>query len=369
MLEMQRLQPEVKRLQAQYRGDRQKLSEETMKLYQEHKVNPLASCLPLLLQMPIFFIMYRVLHGLTNLTSKQVILSDGTVVPRERSCRRTSRRAPICTRASSVRPKMMSFGLDLSKSPAYFISESFATGTALRRCSWWPSACCTSSSRGWWLPAPRPARRCRPTQAKVMQYLPVVFAVFQIFFLTGLVIYYITQAIFRIGQNFYITKRFYGHEESLGRQAQKAGERAREEAKQPTRTAARGRRASSPRPSAMRRPSATLRPPARSPQAARSRRHARRQAVDQWQAELVGSYQHQHQRQGRQQQVRQQQGRQRSPRPRRARRTEPAPAAEPIVSKRVTPPKNRPTPSASRPQRPTATGRPGAPSRPKPPKK
>src|SRR5215208_179816 len=61
MLEMQRLQPEMKRLQAQYRGDRQKLNE-------EHKVNPLASCLPLLIQMPVFFIMYRVLHGLSRTT-------------------------------------------------------------------------------------------------------------------------------------------------------------------------------------------------------------------------------------------------------------------------------------------------------------
>src|SRR5215471_17130372 len=65
MLEMQRLQPEMKRLQQQYRGDRQKLNEEMMKLYQEHKVNPLASCLPLLAQLPVFFIMFRVIHGLT----------------------------------------------------------------------------------------------------------------------------------------------------------------------------------------------------------------------------------------------------------------------------------------------------------------
>src|SRR3954453_19607503 len=65
MLEMQRLQPEMKRLQAQYRGDRQKLNEEMMKLYQEHKVNPLASCLPLVAQLPVFFIMFRVIRGLT----------------------------------------------------------------------------------------------------------------------------------------------------------------------------------------------------------------------------------------------------------------------------------------------------------------
>ena len=71
-----------------------------------------------------------------------------------------------------------------------------------------------------------------PGQQKLMQYLPVVFAIFQIFFLLGLVIYYIVQSILRILQQVYITKRFYGHDEALGRQAQRAGEQAREIAKQ-----------------------------------------------------------------------------------------------------------------------------------------
>ena len=65
-----------------------------------------------------------------------------------------------------------------------------------------------------------------------MQYLPVVFAVFQIFFLLGLVVYYIVQTVLRIAQQFYITKRFYQGEHSLGRQAQAASEKARELAKQ-----------------------------------------------------------------------------------------------------------------------------------------
>ena len=64
MLEMQRLAPEMRKLQAQYRNDRTKLNEEMMKLYQEHKVNPLSSCLPLLAQMPVFIIMFRILYGL-----------------------------------------------------------------------------------------------------------------------------------------------------------------------------------------------------------------------------------------------------------------------------------------------------------------
>ena len=70
-----------------------------------------------------------------------------------------------------------------------------------------------------------------PAQQKLMQYLPVVFAVFQVFFLTGLIIYYMAQAVLRIAQQAYITRRFYGHEESLGRQAQRAGDEARELAK------------------------------------------------------------------------------------------------------------------------------------------
>ena len=56
MLEMQRLQPELRKLQQEHRGDRQKLNEEMMKLYQQHKVNPLASCFPLLNPSPIISI-------------------------------------------------------------------------------------------------------------------------------------------------------------------------------------------------------------------------------------------------------------------------------------------------------------------------
>jgi YidC/Oxa1 family membrane protein insertase len=67
-----------------------------------------------------------------------------------------------------------------------------------------------------------------PSQQKLMQYLPVAFAIFQVFFLLGLVIYYMAQAILRIGQQLYITRRFYGHDEALGRQAQRASEQARE---------------------------------------------------------------------------------------------------------------------------------------------
>ncbi len=62
MLSMQRAQPEIKKLQAKYKHDRAKLNEEMMKFYQENKINPLAGCLPLLVQMPVFLALFRVMR-------------------------------------------------------------------------------------------------------------------------------------------------------------------------------------------------------------------------------------------------------------------------------------------------------------------
>ena len=59
---LQLLQPKVKELQKKYGHDRERLAQETMKLYKETGTNPLASCLPLLLQMPIFLALFRTLN-------------------------------------------------------------------------------------------------------------------------------------------------------------------------------------------------------------------------------------------------------------------------------------------------------------------
>src|SRR5215470_1655393 len=62
MLNMQRAQPEIKRIQQKYKNDRQKQNEEVMKFYQENKINPLAGCLPLLVQMPIFISLFHLMR-------------------------------------------------------------------------------------------------------------------------------------------------------------------------------------------------------------------------------------------------------------------------------------------------------------------
>ena len=237
MLEMQKLQPELRKLQAEHRGDRQKLNEEMMKLYGEHKVNPLASCFPLLLQFPVFIIMFRVLHGLTReITCGAADLSNGGkaicdaagVAPGSKVFYPNYLNSDSALYKSLVgKHEMLAWGLDLSRRPVQVIGESFGKGLIY-------ALIVVALGALYFLQQKMVAARASvsptmsETQQKIMQYLPVVFAVFLVFYLTGLVIYYMAQAIFRIGLQYYITKRFYKGETSLGQQAQRAGERARE---------------------------------------------------------------------------------------------------------------------------------------------
>jgi YidC/Oxa1 family membrane protein insertase len=69
---MQLIQPHIKEIQKKYAGDKQRQSEEMMKLYRESGTNPLASCLPILLQMPIFFALFSVLQGIATQTPEGV---------------------------------------------------------------------------------------------------------------------------------------------------------------------------------------------------------------------------------------------------------------------------------------------------------
>lgn len=79
MREMQKIQPEVKKLQAKHKGDRQKMNEEMMALYKEHGVNPFGGCLPLLMQMPVFIALYRLIS--TPLAYMGYELSGNNYVP------------------------------------------------------------------------------------------------------------------------------------------------------------------------------------------------------------------------------------------------------------------------------------------------
>src|ERR1700723_532778 len=72
MIAMQRLQPEMKKLQTKYKGpeNRELLNQEMMKLYKENGTSPFGACLPSLLQMPFLIVLYSLIRGLSNLVPK-----------------------------------------------------------------------------------------------------------------------------------------------------------------------------------------------------------------------------------------------------------------------------------------------------------
>ena len=112
MIEMQRLQPQIRRLQVQYKDDRQKLNEELMAFYKEHEINPVGGCLPLLIQAPVFSILFYVVRGLTSqakFVGVQKILQADYIARLPSSPRGSSRstwtRATSCTSRCSARPR------------------------------------------------------------------------------------------------------------------------------------------------------------------------------------------------------------------------------------------------------------------------
>jgi YidC/Oxa1 family membrane protein insertase len=74
MKEMQKIQPELKKLQQKYKGDKQRLNKEMMELYRRRKVNPFGGCLPMLIQLPVFLALYRALLGSIELRHSPFIL-------------------------------------------------------------------------------------------------------------------------------------------------------------------------------------------------------------------------------------------------------------------------------------------------------
>jgi YidC/Oxa1 family membrane protein insertase len=183
MLAMQRLQPEMKKLQAKYKGDRQKLNEEMMKLYQEHKVNPLGGCLPLLVQLPVFFALFHVLrHTLSTVPEgsslyKAILAAepDGlTFLGMDLSLQATDNHGDLLT----ALPYYILVGLV------------FLTGFLQSR----------QSQRN----APPGAN---PQMQMITRVLPIAFGAFSLFFPAGLVLYFLVSNLWRLGQQELIMRK------------------------------------------------------------------------------------------------------------------------------------------------------------------
>lgn len=154
MKDMQKLQPMMNKLKEKYKSDREALNREMMKLYQEHKVNPLGGCLPMLIQIPVFFGLYRALMYSIELRHSPFIF----------------------------------WIQDLSAKDPYYITPVIMGITMFIQQKMTPS-------------------QMDPMQQKMMLMLPVVFTFMFLNFPAGLVLYWLVNNILTIAQQAYINKK------------------------------------------------------------------------------------------------------------------------------------------------------------------
>ena len=183
------LQPHMKEIQKKYKDDRQKQSEEMMKLYKEHKTNPLASCFPILAQAPIFFALFTVLNGIgKNPPVKHGVLTQEDVVS---AANAKFFGAPI---------SQTFLGTDITtvKVVTVFLIAlmSLTTFTTQRQLM----------LKG--MPKMDSSNNMMLQQQKIMLYaFPVIFAISGVNFPIGVLIYWSTTNLWTWGQQFYVIKR------------------------------------------------------------------------------------------------------------------------------------------------------------------
>jgi YidC/Oxa1 family membrane protein insertase len=198
MIRMQRVQPELKRLQTQYKGDREALNREMMAFYQANNINPFSSCLPLLLQMPVFVILYRVLRGLTQKGA------DGNFDPKYLSA------DSALAHALRATDKMMSFGMDLSRGAMAELREDglvkalpyFTLVALVALSAWYQQRQIQGRNPN--------AASINPQQQMITKAMPFIFIPITISIPAGLVIYFVTSNLVRIGQGALVTKLEFG---------------------------------------------------------------------------------------------------------------------------------------------------------------
>jgi YidC/Oxa1 family membrane protein insertase len=170
MSQMKKLQPLIQEIKEKYGSDRKKINEETMKLYKTYKINPLGGCLPMLVQLPVFLALYRMLYQAIEL-----------------------RHAPFFGWINDLSAPDRLFRFDFSipfMQPPYGIPVlTLVMGASML------------------LQQKMSPPMGDPTQAKMMMLMPLVFTFIFINFSSGLVLYWLVNNIISMAQQYYITQK------------------------------------------------------------------------------------------------------------------------------------------------------------------
>ncbi len=170
MNEMKKLQPLIAEIREKHKGDKQRQNQETMALYKTYKVNPMGGCLPMLVQIPVFFALYRMLYEAIEL-----------------------RHAPFLGWINdlSAPDRLGDFGFSIPfMEPPYGIPVlTLVMGASM------------------FLQQKMSPPVGDPTQAKMMMFMPIVFTFIFINFSSGLVLYWLVNNLISIGQQYYTQKK------------------------------------------------------------------------------------------------------------------------------------------------------------------
>ncbi|MCP5033385.1 MAG: YidC/Oxa1 family membrane protein insertase [Actinomycetia bacterium] len=218
-IKMQEVQPRLKELQKKHKDDKQTLNTELMALYQEQGINPVGGCLPMLAQLPVFLVLFNVLRGLSRRVSETPFFTiadharveaGGQMIPGQNfDPRYLSKDSEFYVDLSQ--DTEMAFGpfdlaaealdvlqSDIVRAIPYVILILFVVGTSFYQQRQVSSRRSGSAAAG-----------INPQQEMIMKFLPLLSGIWSFVFPAGLVLYWATSNVFRIGQQAYITRAFY----------------------------------------------------------------------------------------------------------------------------------------------------------------
>jgi YidC/Oxa1 family membrane protein insertase len=182
------LQPKMKDIQKRYKDDRQKQSEEMMKLYREHKTNPLASCFPILAQAPIFFALFTVLNGIARNHPHGLLKGEYLLSAQQAKFFGANLSSTFLSTHTDTQTKIVTVLLIVFMSATTFTTQRQLMVKGMPK---------MDSSNNMML-----------QQQKIMLYVfPIIFAVSGVNFPVGVLIYWSTTNLWTLGQQFYVIKR------------------------------------------------------------------------------------------------------------------------------------------------------------------
>ncbi len=170
MQKMKKVQPKIQQIREKYKDDREKLNQELMQVYKTHKVNPMGGCLPMALQIPVFFALYRMLNAAVELRHQPFILWIHDLTAPDRLNLGFSVDLPMIGHLDGVPVLTILMGITM------FIQQKM-----------------TPSSGD-------------PRQEKIMLIMPVMFTFFFINFPAGLVLYWFVNNLLSIAQQYWINR-------------------------------------------------------------------------------------------------------------------------------------------------------------------